>query len=116
MRGYKKYLVWQDSIKLTSEIYQLTRSFPDEEKFGLTNQIRRATISIASNIAEGASRSSEKDFSRFLEIAQGSSFEVDTQLLISKNLNLIEESDYKQLSEKLNSIAKQLAGLKKKLK
>ncbi|XOV92298.1 MAG: four helix bundle protein [Bacteroidota bacterium] len=115
MREYKKYGVWQDSIQLTSQIYELTRSFPDDEKFGLTNQIRRATISIASNIAEGASRSSTKDFSRFLEIAQGSSFEVDTQLLIAKNLSLITESDFNTLSEKISSIGKQISGLKRKL-
>ena len=116
MRDYKNYTVWQESIELTSEVYELTKKFPDDEKFGLISQIRRSAVSIPSNIAEGASRSSIKDFSRFLEVAQGSGFELDTQLLIAENLNLISEMEYDSVNKKLISIGKQIAGLKKSLK
>lgn len=78
------------------------------EKFGLANQIQRATVSIASNIAEGSSRTSEKDFAHFLEISLGSSFEVETQLLISKNLNYISEEEYMKATEELTILQKQL--------
>lgn len=78
------------------------------EKFGLANQIQRATVSIASNIAEGSSRTSEKDFAHFLEISLGSSFEVETQLLISKNLNYISDEEYMKATEELTILQKQL--------
>lgn len=78
------------------------------EKFGLANQIHRATVSIASNIAEGSSRTSEKDFAHFLEISLGSSFEVETQLLISKNLNYISDEEYMKATEELTILQKQL--------
>ena len=78
------------------------------EKFGLANQIQRATVSIASNIAEGSSRTSEKDFAHFLEISLGSSLEVETQLLISKNLNYISEEEYMKATEELTILQKQL--------
>lgn len=116
MRDYKKYEVWLNSVDLVTELYELTKSFPEAEKFGLINQIRRSATSIASNIAEEASRSSVKDFSRFLEIAQGSGFELDTQLLIARNLGLINPGMYLGYSIKIRSITKQLSGLKKTLK
>jgi four helix bundle protein len=116
MRDFKKYEVWQDSIKLNVKIYSLTKLFPDDEKFGLISQIRRCSVSIASNIAEGASRSSEKEFSRFLEIAQGSCFELETQIIISYNLKLIDEESYKLVINSVLSISKQISGFKKKLK
>lgn len=78
------------------------------EKFGLANQIQRATVSIASNIAEGSSRTSEKDFAHFLEISLGSSFEVETQLLISKNLNYISDEEYMKATEELTILQKQI--------
>lgn len=78
------------------------------EKFGLANQIQRATVSIASNVAEGSSRTSEKDFAHFLEISLGSSFEVETQLLISKNLNYISDEEYMKATEELTILQKQL--------
>jgi len=94
----------------------LTKSFPRDEKFGLTSQIRRAAVSIPSNIAEGASRESEKEFSRYLEMAVGSSFEVETQLIIASNLNYIEDASLVDILEKLTSIQKQLNGFRNKIK
>lgn len=85
--GYKKLISWQKSIDLVQEIYLLTGSFPKEELFGLTTQLRRAAISIPSNIAEGYSRFSRKELARYLKISFGSASEVETQLIIAKRLN-----------------------------
>lgn len=79
--------IWKMSRVFCSEVYEVTTSFPDKEKFGLTNQLRRASISVPSNIAEGSSRKSNKDLSRFLEIAIGSMYEMQTQLLIALDLD-----------------------------
>jgi four helix bundle protein len=116
LRDYNKYDVWNSAVEFSTEIYLITKSFPDIEKFGITNQLRRASVSIPSNIAEGCGRSSEKDFARFLEFSLGSTFEVKTQLVISKNLKYLSEVDYDHLIEKSNVIAKQLSGLIKSIK
>lgn len=108
MRDFRQYEVWKNAISSTTEVYKLTSVFPSSEKFGLTNQLQRATVSIASNIAEGASRTSEKDFAHFLEISLGSSFEVETQLLISRNLKYISEEEYMKSVNDLNVLQKQL--------
>ena len=108
MRDFRKYDVWNSAIEITTLVYKLTKSFPNEEKYGLANQIQRAAVSIASNIAEGASRSSEADFSRFLEISLGSAFEVETQILIAFNLKYITKENYDLLVNKLNTLQKQL--------
>ncbi|WP_228438167.1 four helix bundle protein [Chryseobacterium sp. 6424] len=94
----------------------MTASFPKEELFGLTNQIKRATVSIASNIAEGAGRNSDKEFLRFLYISMGSIQELDTQLLISLNLKFISSSDFDKLILQLEQILKMLSGLIKSVK
>ncbi|WP_439181610.1 four helix bundle protein [Carboxylicivirga taeanensis] len=88
MKTFRELLVWQKSMDFVTEAYNVTAGFPDDEKFGLTNQLRRASVSIPSNIAEGFGRKSDGDFSRFLSIALGSSFEVQTQLEIAKNVDL----------------------------
>lgn len=88
MRDYTKYEVWVDGIEISVRIYEITNSFPEHEKYGITSQLRRASVSISSNIAEGCSRSSEKDFKRFVEIALGSAFEVKRQLIISNKLGV----------------------------
>ena len=111
MKTHKDLNVWQESIILVTLIYEKTKSFPKDELFGLTSQIRRSAISIPSNIAEGAARESNKEFLRFLFIAQGSISELDTQLLIANNLNFLSKEDYVQLAEKLVLIRKMLAGL-----
>lgn len=106
MYRFKDLEVWKLSRVFCSDIYKATSLFPDYERFGITNQLRRAAVSIPSNIAEGCSRSSNKDFSRFLEIAIGSAFEIETQLLISCDLGFIDEKNLQHLIFKLESIVK----------
>lgn len=84
MRNFRELEIWKRSFTMVNEIYKITSQFPDSEKYGLVSQIRRSAVSVPSNIAEGCSRNSNKDFNRFLEIALGSSFELETQLLLSK--------------------------------
>jgi four helix bundle protein len=111
--SFEKLEVWQLSRKLVGIIYKITDKFPAEEKFGLTNQLRRASVSIASNIAEGSSRNSLKDQVRFIEIAYGSLMEVYTQLCISIDLSYASKEEMqevnlliKELSNKLNALSK----------
>jgi four helix bundle protein len=108
MNDFRKLEVWQLSKELTLEIYRITEKFPDAEKFGLTNQIRRCCVSIISNIAEGSGRNSNPDFLRFISISLGSAYELDTQLEISFELSFISESDYHSINLKLISIKKML--------
>ena len=108
MRDFRQYEVWKKAIDFTTDVYKLTELFPPSERFGLVNQLNRASVSIASNIAEGAARTSEKDFAHFLEISLGSSFEVETQLLISKNLHYISEEKYIEIMNELAILQKQL--------
>lgn len=116
MRDFRKYDLWIDAIDFVDEIYRAVKGFPESEKFILVSQMTRAAISIPSNIAEGSSRESEKDFGRFITIAQGSAFELETQILISKRRNFISEKEYLELIKSIHSIQKRLAGLKRKLK
>jgi four helix bundle protein len=92
MRKFKELKIWQKGFDIALKSYKLTGYFPKEEKYGLASQITRASVSIPSNIAEGSSRSSEKDYNRFIEISLGSSFELKTQLLISQALNFGENN------------------------
>ena len=108
MHRYKELKFWQFSRAFSKDFYTITTSFPSDEKFGLVSQLRRASISIASNIAEGASRKSNKDFSRFLIIALGSCYEIETQLLISMDLEFISDKQNNELQEKLGSIIKMM--------
>ena len=94
MNRYKELLVWQKSIDLAVDVYQLTEKLPKEERYGLISQINRRVVSSPSNIAEGAGRNTTKEFNNFLGIAQGSSFELDTQLIISSRLNFISNAEY----------------------
>ena len=116
MRDFTKYEVWQKAIELAEGIYALTKQFPTDEKWGLTSQLRRAAVSISSNIAEGASRSSEKDFLRFIEIACGSAFEVKSQLFLAKKLSYISEEEMNDVFENLNSVIKMILSLRNKLR
>lgn len=106
MHRFKDLEIWKISRLFCSEIYSITAIFPESEKFGLTNQLRRAAVSIASNIAEGASRSSDKDFCRFLEIAIGSAYEIESQLVIASDLNFITEDTANELINTLERIVK----------
>ncbi len=116
MHNYKKLEVWKESVNLVTEIYLLTDNYPDKEKFGLISQINRCAVSIPSNIAEGAGRSSKKEFALFLGYALASSFELETQLIISNNLNFISESQKVEIIEKLNIIQKKIYSLIKSMK
>src|SRR5213594_4352142 len=97
MFNFEKLDVWQKAVVLADLVYAQTRNFPAEERFGLTNQMRRAAVSISSNIAEGSSRTSQADFARFIEIATGSVFEVVSQSTVSKRQGFISASDYAAL-------------------
>lgn len=115
MRDFRKYDIWIDSMRLVELIYMTVDQFPKNEKFGLSSQITRSAVSIPSNIAEGASRSSEKEFARFLEIALGSAFELETQLIIGGKRNYIKETDLNNYLELLISLQKRIYGLRKKV-
>jgi len=116
MHNFKKLSVWQKSIELTKEIYLLTNKFPEEELYGLTSQIRRSSISIPSNIAEGAGRNTGNDFIRFLDIANGSAFELETQIILAFNLKYITKNDMTSILNKIEEIQKMIYGLKNKLR
>lgn len=115
MHNFKELKIWKDSLELAFDIYKLTSKFPEEERFGLVSQIKRSVISIPSNIAEGSSRNSSKDFGRFLEIALGSSFELETQLLIAENCGYITENDCSGYINRIGIIQKMTFGFKQKL-
>lgn len=112
---FKDLEIWKQSRALCSEIYLITTSFPENEKFGLTNQLRRASVSIPSNIAEGSSRISNKEFCRFLDFSLGSAYEVETQLLIATDLDFTSSDRIKKTIEKLNNITKMILSFKKSL-
>lgn len=108
--------VWQEGHSLAILVYKITKSFPKEEQFGLTNQIRRAVVSVTSNIAEGFGRASMKDRIHFYIMALGSLNEVQNQLLISKDIDYLKEKDWRELEEKVIIVNKMLNGLIKKSK
>ena len=111
MGSHKELVVWKKGIELVKSIYQSTSSFPVDERFGLTNQMRRCSVSIPSNIAEGFARSSDKELVQFLYISLGSSSELDTQLIISKELEYLSDQDYTGISLLNNEIGKMLSSL-----
>jgi len=111
IRDYRDLLVWQKSIDLVKMIYAATRSFPTHERFALTDQIRRAAVSIPSNIAEGSSRLGKAEFRRFLSIARGSTAEVDTQIVIACDLGYITPADGDDLRRRVVEIRRMLRGL-----
>lgn len=115
MHRFKELTIWKLSREFCSDIYEVTTSFPETEKFGIINQLRRASVSVPSNIAEGCSRKSNKDFSRFLEIAIGSMYELETQLLISNDLGFVSKEKTQELIEKLNGIIKMTSKFKSTL-
>ena len=114
--NYKELQFWKRSKKLCVSIYQSTSNFPQEEKFGITNQIRRSAVSIPSNIAEGSSRSSIKDFRRFIEIAMGSAYELETQLSIANEIGYISDNSSKALLSELLSVIQMMSKFKSSLK
>ncbi|WP_164108677.1 MULTISPECIES: four helix bundle protein [Sphingobacterium] len=111
MKTHKDLDVWNKSMELVTAIYQLTKYFPKEETYGLTNQIRRSAVSVPSNIAEGAARKHNKEYIQFLYIALGSASELETQLLIAKNLNYYNEEQSTLLLDRNDRVRKMLVGL-----
>lgn len=116
MFNFEKLEVWQRGVELANAIYRVTRTYPADERFGLTSQTRRAAVSIAANIAEGRGRGTDRDFARFLEIAYGSLMEVVSHLAIAKSQSLINEENYSDLYQKAEQLARMLSGLRKSLK
>jgi four helix bundle protein len=115
VRGYRDLIVWQRAMELCVALDNLTRSFPREEIYGLTNQMRRASVSIASNIAEGQGRLSREQYRYFLGIARGSSFEIETQILIAKELGFADAARFEEVEKLSGEVGKMLTGLVKKL-
>lgn len=116
MHHLKEIHVWRKAIELATYVYKVTVDFPVDERFGLTNQIKRSVVSIASNIAEGAGRNSDKEFIQFLGIANGSSYELQTQIIIAHNLGLLDSDCTKYIDGQLDEIQKMIFGFQKKLK
>lgn len=108
MRDFKKLDIWKKSLSFSILIYRITDAFPDKEKFGLISQLRRASVSIVSNIAEGSARKSETDFTRYLEMSLGSAFEIETQLIICREIGYISDDQYDSLVESILTIQKQI--------
>lgn len=115
MFRFEKFDVWQHAIGFAGEIYSATRAFPREEQFGLTAQMRRASVSISSNIAEGTSRSSDKDFLRFVEIAYGSLMEVVSQSRIASQQSFLDPQQFQQIYDAADELARMLSALRTKL-
>lgn len=115
MSDYKELDVWKLSVQLSIDIYKLIRTFPKSEQFGLSDQIKRAAVSIPSNIAEGAGRASKKDFAHFLSIANGSACELETQLLIAFNVGFLSQNDLTKNIDLIIRIRKMLTKLRQSL-
>jgi len=115
MNYFKELKVWQKAIDLVTETYTKSQDFPKEELYGLTSQIRRSAVSIPSNIAEGCGRKTDKDFANFLGISLGSAFELETQLIIAKNLNFMNSDDFKILENEIHHIQNMIIKLQSTL-
>jgi four helix bundle protein len=115
MFRFEKLEVWQKAVDLARDVYAVTRGFPADERFGLTAQMRRAAVSISSNIAEGSSRGSDTDFARFVEIAYGSLMEVVSQALVARRESFLQEEALRSLYAKAEELARMLSGLRSKL-
>jgi four helix bundle protein len=115
MHDYNKLKIWENSIDLVVEIYELTKAFPKEEIYGLSSQMRRSAVSIPSNIAEGCGRNSNKEFLNFLSFSSGSTAELDTQLIIASRLSFLTNEKYNVLKEKLNTIQRMNFKLREKI-
>lgn len=112
---HKDLDVWKKAIEFVTDIYSVTDSFPKSEKYGLTSKLRRAVVSIPSNIAEGATRKNKTEFKQFLYIALSSGAEADTQLIIANNLKFVDAESLVRLQEQLNTISKMIQGLIKSI-
>lgn len=115
MFGFERLEVWEKAILFADAVYAATRNFPSEERFGLTNQMRRAAVSISSNIAEGSSRVSKKDFARFIEIATGSVYEVASQAFIGRSQGFLSQENFEILYQAAEQQGRMLSGLRRSL-
>lgn len=115
MHNFKNLNVWKKSRELVKEVYLLIAKFPADERYGLSSQIKRCSVSIPSNIAEGSGRSSDKDFIRFLKISLGSAYELETQIILALDLQLINEQQFEIISKNISEVQKMLHGLIKSL-
>lgn len=116
IKSYKELIVWQKSFELVKEIYNLTKFFPKEEVYGTTSQMRRSAVSIPSNIAEGYGRKSTKSYAQFYSIAFGSALELETQILLAKDLNLAPKSKFNKAEVLLNEVSKMLNSMLTKIR
>ena len=110
-RNFRDYSVWNEAVDYATYVYEVTGKMPWFEKKGLCDQLQRAAVSISSNIAEGAARTSDADFAHFLDFALGSAFEVETQLKIALNVGYLDDEHYQELVKKLLSIERQINAL-----
>ena len=110
-KPHKKLEAWKQSMDLVIEIYRTTENFPSQEIYGLTHQIRRAAVSIPSNIAEGAARQTKKEFTNYLHMAQGSLSELDTQVELARRLGYLADETWRTLDERMERIDKMITGL-----
>jgi four helix bundle protein len=115
LKNYKELNVWQKSYKLCLDVYRITAGFPKEEKFGLTSQVRRSAVSVPSNIAEGYGRKTTADYVRYLYIAYGSNCELETQMMLSRDLDYIDNAAIKESIEKINEVERMVKALIKSL-
>ncbi|MFV0366778.1 MAG: four helix bundle protein [Mangrovibacterium sp.] len=116
MHNYKELKIWKEARYLVKDIYILSALFPNSETYGITSQIRRASVSVPSNIAEGASRDGYKEFLCFLDIALGSLFEVETQLILANDLQYLDDTLFSKVNEKVNALIKMIVSFKKVIK
>lgn len=114
--NFKKLMIWNNAMSLSDSVFKITKSFPKSEDYGLTSQINRCVVSVPSNIAEGSSRSSNKDFSRFLEISLGSLYELQTQLILAEYQGYVDLNSLKELEVKIEELQKMISGFQNSLK
>ncbi|WP_289055850.1 four helix bundle protein [Carboxylicivirga marina] len=115
MHNFRELKVWQKARHLVKDIYLLAKDLPEEEKFGLISQMRRASVSIPSNIAEGTGRRTDKEFGRFLDIAIGSAYELETQLMLCFDLDFITDDTFNELEIKVQEIERMVSALRERL-
>ncbi|MDA8886554.1 four helix bundle protein [Bacteroidia bacterium] len=114
--NFKNLQVWQKAKVLIKEIYQITRTFPDDERFGLISQLRRASISVMANLAEGSGRKTSKDLGHFTTMSYGSALEIESLLIASLDLGYLNDDEYSNLEERINEVQRMLNGLGKSIK
>jgi len=115
MHNFKQLKTWQEGIELVLEIYQATKEFPNQERFGLVSQMQRCAVSVPSNIAEGSGRTTNKSFSHFLDISYGSCCELETQLIIALKLNFIKKLEFQKIQSRIHIIQKMIFNFKRSL-